>query len=72
MLPFDSPENIRKPLIPLKTFNLLMFSGGSKGNIGKKRIKANEILMTTQLFIFKKSTAVYSSTHDNHISIINH
>ena len=29
------------PLIPLKkkTFGFLMFSGGSKGNIGKKRVK---------------------------------
>ena len=28
MFPFDTPENIRKPL----------FSGGSKGNIGKERV----------------------------------
>ena len=33
MFPFDSHENIRKP----KGF--LMFSGGSKGNIGKKKVK---------------------------------
>ena len=31
MFPFDPPETIRKP----------MFSGGSKGNIGKKRVKKN-------------------------------
>ena len=35
MFPFDLSENIRKPLV---FFGFLMFSGGSKGNIGKKRV----------------------------------
>ena len=33
MFPFDPPENIRKPSV------LFMFSGGSKGNVRKKRVK---------------------------------
>lgn len=33
MLPFDSPKNIRKPLL------FMMFLGGSKGRIGRKRVK---------------------------------
>ena len=31
MFPFDPPESIRKPKV--------LFSGGSKGNNGKKRVK---------------------------------
>ena len=34
MFSFDPPENIRKPL------GFLMFSGGSKGNVVKKRVNA--------------------------------
>ena len=33
MFSFDPPENVRK------TFGFLIFSGGSKRNIGKKRVK---------------------------------
>ena len=51
MFPFDLAENTRKPMAFRKTENqwlsekhqetngFLMFSGGSKGNIGKKRVK---------------------------------
>ena len=58
MLSYDSPENIRKPLVITLVFwcftgynhwfsdvslvittGFLTFSGGSKGNIGKKRVK---------------------------------
>ena len=35
MFPFDPPENIRKP-------GFLMFSGESKGNIGKKGLMGND------------------------------
>ena len=41
VFPFDSPENIRKTKGFLKVF--LMFSGGSKGNIGKKRFKVETL-----------------------------
>ena len=37
MFPFDPPENIRKPK---------MSSGGSKGNIGKKRVKSQKIAIS--------------------------
>ena len=33
MFPFDPPENIRKP-------GFLMFSEGSKGNIGRKWVNS--------------------------------
>ena len=42
MFPFDPLENIRKPLIfsciqgDQKTFDFLMYSGGSEESIGKK------------------------------------
>ena len=45
MLPFDPPENTRKPFLVFwnlfsQTFSgFLMYSEGSKGNIGKKRVK---------------------------------
>ena len=41
MFPFDSPENIRKSKGFMKVF--LMFSGGSKGNIGKTFFRREEI-----------------------------
>ena len=36
MFPFDPSENIRKPN---QAKRFLMFSGGSKRNIGKKKVK---------------------------------
>ena len=55
MFPFDPPANIRKPnisypLIRTRTcayqgedmLGFLMFSRGSKGNIGKKRVKEDK------------------------------
>ena len=43
MFPFDLPGNIRKP------DGFLMFSGGSKGKIEKKRIK-QEVLEHFRVF----------------------
>ena len=50
IFPFDPPENIRKKLI-------LMFSGGSKGNIGKARVKTNALQSTSASKILKKIKA---------------
>ena len=50
MFPFDSPEKIRKPF--------LMFSGGSKGNIGKERVKNNVFRI-----FFVKQLTVRASQH---------
>ena len=47
MFPFDPPENIRKPKV------FMMFSGGSKRNIGKKRVKGTlENMFLKIFFIF--------------------
>ena len=47
MFPFYLPENITKPFyLPeniTKPFRFLMFSEGSKGNIGKKRVKGQQL-----------------------------
>ena len=47
MFPFDPSENTRKPKVSVVTKGFLMFSDGSKGNIGKKRVKPT---LVSQLF----------------------
>ena len=47
MFPFDPSENTRKPKVSVVTKGFLMFSDGSKGNIGKKRVKP---MLVSQLF----------------------
>ena len=47
MFPFEPPENTRKPKV------FMMFSGGSKRNIGKKRVKGTlENMFLKIFFIF--------------------
>ena len=45
MLPFDPSENVRKP------FGFMMFSGGSKGNIGKKRVNFDHNTKVEHIFL---------------------
>ena len=58
MFPFDAPENMRKLLVCWcfqgdQTSGLLMFSGRSKGNIGKKRFKKVSYIRAFQASVLR-------------------
>ena len=62
MFPFDPPENVKKP-------PFLTFSGGSKGNIGKERVKhlwlTNDIDGLEDYFSFRSSHYSYSKRDES-------